>query len=52
MKMWEVVVWLGAGPQRREFATKVDAYLWANSFVNYTAIEVYGPNGEYDSTQG
>lgn len=49
---WEVVVWQGAGPQRREFATKAEAYQWANTFVSYTAIEVYGPNGEYDGVQG
>lgn len=49
---WEVVVWYGAGPQRREFGTKAEAYQWANAVVNYTAIEVYGPNGEYDGAMG
>jgi len=50
---WEVVVWAsGSQCHRREFATKDEAYTYANSpEVDNTAvaIEVYGPNGEYDA---
>lgn len=50
---WEVVMWeSGARCHRREFDTKEAAYLYANSpavDAAAVAIEVYGPDGEYDA---
>lgn len=47
--MWEVVIWTDASHcYRFEFGTKESAYLWANDRPNVFAVEVYGPNGEYD----
>jgi hypothetical protein len=48
--MWEVVLWYGNKPTRKEFATKEEAYTWSNNHNDATAIEVYGPNGEYDGS--
>lgn len=48
--MWEVVLWYGNKGNRKEFATREEAYLWANKHTDANVIEVYGPNGEYDAS--
>jgi hypothetical protein len=47
---WEVVVWhsLKVGV-RDTFATKEEAYEHANRVPGAYAVEVYGPDGEYDA---
>jgi hypothetical protein len=44
--MWEVVVWNRGKATRKEFATREEAYLYANHPDNLYAdtIEVYGPD--------
>jgi hypothetical protein len=47
--MWEVCIWTTPSKGfRREFKTREEAYTFANSQQAF-AIEVYGPNGEYDA---
>lgn len=47
---WEVVIW--ETPNRsfyQTFETKAEAYQYANRYLEAHAIEIYGPNGEYDA---
>ena len=50
LAMWEVVIWFARDKfSRGEFDTRELAYLHANSYSSFMAIEIYGPSGEYDA---
>jgi hypothetical protein len=49
--MWEVVIWVTADKAYRfNFDDREAAYAWANDRPNVYAVEVYGPDGEYDGS--
>jgi hypothetical protein len=46
---WEVCVWTSQSKGfRREFATRAEAYLFANTQAHAFCIEIYGPDDYHD----
>ena len=47
---WEVVLWYTQSRSEiRTFATREQAYLFANENHSVPTVEVYGPDGYYDA---
>lgn len=50
--MWTVVLWKpGSRVDSTDYQTREEAYEAANEADSRYAIEIYGPNGEYDAIE-